>query len=70
MEPNGISVSTSQFSQVHTLVLLATNLRGQFVRTWLARLSHLEGFAGVKSFRISEGYPKVFTTGKGVGTLF
>jgi hypothetical protein len=36
----------------------------------LARLSHLEGFAGVKSFRISEGYPKVFTTGKGVGGLF
>jgi hypothetical protein len=36
----------------------------------LAQLSHLEGFAGVKPFRISEGYPKVFTTGKGVGDLF
>ena len=31
----------------------------------LAQLSHLEGFAGVKPFRISEGYPKVFTTGGG-----
>jgi hypothetical protein len=36
----------------------------------LAQLSHLEGFAGVKPFRISGGYPKVFTTGKGVGDLF
>jgi hypothetical protein len=36
----------------------------------LAQLSHLEGFAGAKPFRISEGYPKVFTTGKGVGDLF
>jgi hypothetical protein len=36
----------------------------------LTQLSHLEGFAGVKPFRISEGYPKVFTTGKGVGDLF
>jgi hypothetical protein len=30
----------------------------------------LEGFAGAKPFRISEGYPKVFTTGKGAGDLF
>jgi hypothetical protein len=36
----------------------------------LAQLSHLEGFAGAKPFRISGGYPKVFTTGKGVGDLF
>ena len=31
----------------------------------LAQPSQLEGFAGGKPFRISEGYPKVFTTGKG-----
>jgi predicted nucleic acid-binding protein len=36
----------------------------------LAQLSHLEGFARAKPFRISEGYPKVFTTGEGVGDLF
>jgi glycosyltransferase involved in cell wall biosynthesis len=40
------------------------------VPSTLAQLSHLEGFAGAKPFRISEGYPKVFTTGKGVGDLF
>src|ERR1017187_8172532 len=31
----------------------------------LTQPSQLEGFAGGKPFRISEGYPKVFTTGKG-----
>jgi hypothetical protein len=36
----------------------------------LAQPSQLEGFAGDKSFRISEGYPKVFTTKKGTGDLF
>ena len=36
----------------------------------LAQPSQLEGFAGDKSFRISEGYPKVFTTKKGAGDLF
>jgi hypothetical protein len=36
----------------------------------LAQPSQLEGFAGDKSFRISEGCPKVFTTKKGGGDLF
>ena len=40
------------------------------LRRRLAQPSQLEGFAGAKPFRISEGYPKVFTTGKGVGDLF
>jgi hypothetical protein len=39
-------------------------------KTSFAQLSQLEGFAGVKPFRISEDYPKVFTTGKGDGDLF
>src|ERR1039458_8141258 len=34
------------------------------VRFWLTRLSHFAGFIGAKPFRISEGYPKVFTTEK------
>ena len=36
----------------------------------LAELSHFAGFAVAKPFRISEGYPRVFTTGKGCGGLF
>jgi hypothetical protein len=39
--------------------------RGRVVCGCLAQPSQLEDFAGVKPFRISEGYPKVFTTGKG-----
>ena len=31
----------------------------------ITQLSHLEGFAGAKPFRISEDYPEVFTTKKG-----
>ncbi len=36
----------------------------------LAELSHFAAFVAAKSFKTSEGYPKVFTTGEGVGTLF
>jgi len=36
----------------------------------LAQPSQLKGFAGAKPFRISRGYPKVFTTKKGAGDLF
>ena len=39
-------------------------------RHHLAELSHFAGFAVAKPFRISEGYPRVFTTGKGGGDLF
>ena len=35
----------------------------------LARPSHFEGFTGAKPLRMSEGYPRVFTTEKGVGRL-
>jgi transposase len=38
--------------------------------TILAELSHFKGFAAANSFRISEGYPKVFTTEKEGGHLF
>src|ERR1035441_8280851 len=36
----------------------------------LARPSQFEGLTGAKPFRISEGYPRVFTTEKGGGDLF
>jgi hypothetical protein len=36
----------------------------------LAQPSHFEGLTGAKPFRISEGYPRVFTTEKGGGDLF
>jgi len=49
--------------EVHTFLLFCP-----FVL--LAQPSQLEGFAWGKPFRISEGYPKVFTTGKGAGDLF
>src|ERR1019366_10527379 len=35
----------------------------------LARPSQFEGLTGAKPFRISEGYPRVFTTEKGGGDL-
>jgi hypothetical protein len=38
---------------------------GNFLKRVLTQPSQLEGFAEAKPFRISEGYPKVFTTGKG-----
>ena len=34
----------------------------------LARPSQFEGLTGAKPFRISEGYPRVFTTEKGAAT--
>jgi hypothetical protein len=36
----------------------------------LARPSQFEGLTGAKPFRISEGYPRVFTTEKGAATYF
>src|ERR1035437_6713688 len=39
-------------------------------RRELARPSQFEGLTGAKPFRISEGYPRVFTTEKGGGDLF
>ena len=39
-------------------------------RLRLARPSQFEGLTGAKPFRISEGYPRVFTTEKGGGDLF
>ena len=36
----------------------------------LAQLSHFAGFAAAKPFRISAGYPKVFTTGEGAAVYF
>src|ERR1035441_5103725 len=36
----------------------------------LSRPSQFEGLTGAKPFRISEGYPRVFTTEKGGGDLF
>ena len=47
-----------------------THTKNQALSFILAQLSQLEGFQGGKPFRISEGYPKVFTTEKGVGDLF
>jgi hypothetical protein len=45
-------------------------LEDRCILAQLAELSHFEGFAAVNSFRISEGYPKVFTTEKEGGHLF
>ena len=36
----------------------------------LARPSQFEGLTGAKPFRISEGYPRVFTAEKGAATYF
>jgi hypothetical protein len=36
----------------------------------LAELSHFAGFTGAKPFRISQGYPTVFTTERGAATYF
>ena len=42
-------------------------LAGLLLAAALAQLSHLEGLTGAKPFKISKGYPRVFTTHKGVG---
>src|SRR5436189_158469 len=36
----------------------------------LTQLSHFAGSAAAKAFRISGGYPKVFTTGEGAAAYF
>ena len=36
----------------------------------LAQSSQFEGLTGAKPFRISEGYPRVFTAEKGAATYF
>src|ERR1035438_6818806 len=47
-----------------TLCVQTSKVRTVCVSPALARLSHFAGFIGAKPFRISEGYPKVFTTEK------
>src|SRR5437870_3521638 len=44
--------------------------RNQYTPASLTELSHFEGLTGDKPFRISEGYPRVFTTGKGAAAYF
>ena len=53
------------FASRHAVAVLSTAPGVDPPREGLAELSQFAGFANAKSCRISEGYPKVFTTAKG-----
>ena len=68
---SGYTPGSREFA-VRMLPHVDADLRRRRVRdvTSLTQPSHFEGLTGPKPFRISKGYPKVFTTKKESTTYF